>query len=134
MTMAEATPRGGRSTEGWVNYALGLLVFLLGIALMLGAFYCGYTMLREVDAQARAVQTVSAAPNPAAPAPSKPGSPPPGRPGHPRPHRRPHPPPVRHRRGSQAGSPPGPRRHRRHDGVTRRAVGGNEGELIIDNR
>ena len=77
MTMAEATPRGGRSTEGWVNYALGLLVFLLGIALMLGAFYCGYTMLREVDAQARAVQTVSAAPNPAAPAPSKPGSPPP---------------------------------------------------------
>jgi hypothetical protein len=73
--MAEATPRGGRNTEGWVNYALGLVVFLLGIALLLAAFYCGYTMLREVDAQARAVQSVPAASNPAAPAPAKPGTP-----------------------------------------------------------
>jgi hypothetical protein len=75
--MAESTGSGGRSTEGWVNYLLGLAVFLLGIALMLAAFYWGYTLLQGLDAQVRAVQTVAAAPNPAVPAPAKPGQKPP---------------------------------------------------------
>ena len=75
--MAEIPESAGRSAQGWINYVLGLLVFLLGIALMLAAFYVGYTMLQGVDGQLRTVQTVQAAPNPAAPVSGKPGQKPP---------------------------------------------------------
>jgi flagellar basal body-associated protein FliL len=75
--MAETTENVGRSAQGWINYVLGLLVFLLGIALMLAAFYWGYAMLKGVDTEIRAVQMVAAAPNPAAAPSGKPGHKPP---------------------------------------------------------
>jgi hypothetical protein len=74
--MVETAESHGRSAQGWTNFVIGLLVFVLGIVLMLAAFYWGYNMLRGVDDQIRAVQTVSATPNPAAPA-LKPGEKPP---------------------------------------------------------
>ena len=77
--MAENIAQSGRSAQGWTNFIIGLLVFALGIVLMLGAFYWGYNMLRDVDEQIRSVQTVPAVTNPAAPVavPPKPGQKPP---------------------------------------------------------
>lgn len=74
--MVETAESQGRSAQGWTNFIIGLLVFALGIVLMLAAFYWGYNLLRGVDDQIRSVQTVPAAPNPAAPA-LKPGQKPP---------------------------------------------------------
>lgn len=61
------------AAQRWANYAVGLLVFALGVALMLAAFYSGYTMLHGVDEAIRSVQMTAPATNPAAPATGKPG-------------------------------------------------------------
>ena len=72
--MAGVSEQSGRSAQGWANFIIGLLVFALGIALMLGAFYWGYNMLRGVDDAVHSVQVVRAASNPAVPPAAKPGS------------------------------------------------------------
>lgn len=65
------------SAQRWANYAVGLLVFALGIVLMLAAFYSGYTMLQGVDEAIRAVQMTTPTANPAAPSTGKAGAKPP---------------------------------------------------------
>ncbi len=54
-----------RSTPGWVNYGLGLVVFALGIVLMLLAFSWGYQVFKSVDDQMSEVQTTGAVETPA---------------------------------------------------------------------
>ncbi len=61
------------SAQRWANYAVGLLVFALGVALMLAAFYAGYTMLQGVDEAIRSVQMTAPAANPAASSTGKTG-------------------------------------------------------------
>lgn len=58
-----ASPR--RSTQAWVNYALGVVVFALGIVLMLLAFAWGYRVFQSVDEQMSEVQVASAVETPA---------------------------------------------------------------------
>jgi hypothetical protein len=70
--MAATPEQSSRSAQGWANYVVGILVFALGVALMLAAFYWGYTMLRGVDDTIRSVQVTQPVDNPAVPQTGKP--------------------------------------------------------------
>ena len=74
--MSEEPESNQRSAQAWGNYVLGLLVFLLGIGLMLLAFYSAYGVLGGLDTQLNRVEMAKAAVTPATPAPpvkAKPG-------------------------------------------------------------
>ena len=67
--MSDTLDSNSRPPQAWAKYVLGLVVFLLGIGLMLLAFFWGYHSLEAFDAQLNRVQEVQAVPTPATPDP-----------------------------------------------------------------